>query len=139
MTGSFNQALDIIATESDLERDFLEALEQLHIRIQLLTSNITAIATCCANSELIYKERGELLKAHKKTGRQGKVDVNEQRNITHSMESIKSVGVELNGCLESLNDKLASSKQLMESIRQSRMPQQDTVLSGASVQGSVTR
>ena len=116
MTGSFSQALDIIATESEPEPDFLEALDRLHIRIQLLTSNMTAIATCCANSQLIYKERGELLKVHKKAGRQGKMAVNEQRDIEHNIQSIESVGVQLNGYLKPLNDKLESTKQLLERL-----------------------
>ncbi|UYM17632.1 hypothetical protein [Endozoicomonas euniceicola] len=128
MTESFSQALDIIATESEPEPDFLEALDRLHIRIQLLTSNMNAIATCCANSQLIYKERGELLKVHKKAGRQGKMVVNEQRDIEHNIQSIESVGVQLNSYLKPLNDKLASTKHLLESRRNAWMPQQDNAL-----------
>ncbi|MET4758834.1 hypothetical protein [Endozoicomonas sp. NE40] len=65
MTESFTRAVEAITTENDLEPEFLQALDQLHTGIQVLTSNMNKVAACCTNAQIIYDERGRLLKKQK--------------------------------------------------------------------------
>ena len=126
MTESFNQAVEIITTEKNLDPEFLEALDQLYTQTQVLTSNMNKIADCCANAQIIYDERGKLLKTHLKGGKQGRKLVNDRQNIQQNIQCLESVGDQLNQYLKPLNDKLKSSKQLIDSRRLSSSPKQDS-------------
>ena len=126
MTESFNQTVETITAETNIDPDFLEALDQLYTQTQVLTSNMNKIADCCTNAQIIYDERGKLLKTHLKGGKQGRKLVNDRKNIEQNIQCLESVGDQLNQCLKPLNDKLKSSKQLIDRRRLSSSPQQDS-------------
>ncbi|MET4693942.1 hypothetical protein [Endozoicomonas lisbonensis] len=134
MTESFTRAVEAITTENDLEPEFLQALDQLHTGIQVLTSNMNKVAACCTNAQIIYDERGRLLKKQNKGGRRGRKVVNDQHNIQQNVKSLESVADQLNQYLKPLNDKLESSKQLIDNKRLPSCSQQSSSASAASAE-----